>query len=97
MKTTGIIRRIDALGRIVLPIELRRSLGISQGDALEIFVEDDKIILTRYECTCTFCGGKERLHRFRDKEICASCWSEIRESDLPEVDPRQGIAEDLTD
>ncbi|MGI6081838.1 MAG: AbrB/MazE/SpoVT family DNA-binding domain-containing protein [Limnochordia bacterium] len=94
MKTTGIIRRIDALGRVVLPIELRRALNINQGDALEILIEDDKIILTRYERTCTFCGNKEHLHTFRDKELCASCWSEIRQTDLPEVDPRDETAGD---
>lgn len=77
MKTTGIVRRIDELGRIVLPIELRRSLDIGERDALEIHVEGDSIILRKYEQACVFCHGKDELRAFRDKLVCASCRTEI--------------------
>ena len=55
MKATGIVRKVDSLGRIVLPIELRRTLGIGELDPLEIFVDGEKIILRKYEPACTFC------------------------------------------
>ena len=57
MKSTGIVRKIDELGRLVLPIELRRTLEISDGDSLEIFVEDNTIILKKYQPACIFCGN----------------------------------------
>jgi transcriptional pleiotropic regulator of transition state genes len=84
MKTTGIVRRIDELGRIVLPIELRRNLHIGQRDALEIHVEGDKIILRKCEQACVFCSSKNSLHVFRDKPVCASCWTEMSQTSLPE-------------
>ena len=69
MKTTGIVRKLDELGRITLPIELRRTLGVSDKDALEISVEDDKIILSKYEPACIFTGEKENLIEFHGKKI----------------------------
>ena len=60
MKSTGVVRKIDELGRFVLPIELRKNLGINNRDAVEIFVEDDKIILKKYEPSCIFCGNMFR-------------------------------------
>lgn len=58
MKSTGIVRKVDELGRVVIPIELRRTLGIEQKDALEIYVDDDKIILKKYmpNMTCSITG-----------------------------------------
>jgi len=69
MKTTGIVRKLDELGRITLPIELRRTLGVSDKDALEISVEDDKIILNKYEPACIFTGEKDDLVEFYGKKI----------------------------
>ncbi len=73
MKTTGIVRRVDELGRIVLPIELRRSLGISEKDALEIFVEEGNIILRKHQDACLFCGSLVDLLAFQGKSVCRSC------------------------
>lgn len=73
MKATGITRKIDELGRIVLPIELRRSLEIGEKDALEIYVEDDKIILRKYKSSCVFCGNEDNIIEFNGKNICADC------------------------
>ena len=78
MKSTGIVRRIDELGRVVLPIELRRNLHISQGDALEIYVEADKIILRKCEPACVFCGSQENMQTFHGKCVCFPCLEEIR-------------------
>ena len=73
MKSTGIVRKIDALGRIVLPIELRKGRNIATGDDLEIFVEGNTIILEKYEPTCIFCGGKENLCDYESKNVCKAC------------------------
>ncbi|MCC8043548.1 MAG: AbrB/MazE/SpoVT family DNA-binding domain-containing protein [Oscillospiraceae bacterium] len=78
MKATAITRQIDELGRIVLPIELRRSLKISSRDALEIFVEDDKIILKKYNQTCAFCGSEENLLEFKERAICSECLEQLK-------------------
>ena len=77
MKSTGIVRRMDDLGRIVLPIELRRTLGISEKDYLEIFTEHDQIILKKYEPTCVFCGSAEDVLLFKGKNICRNCKAEL--------------------
>lgn len=73
MKATGITRKIDELGRIVLPIELRRTLGIAEGDPMEIYVENDRIILKKYEPACIFCGESSNLETFNDKSVCTFC------------------------
>jgi transcriptional pleiotropic regulator of transition state genes len=73
MKATGITRKIDELGRIVLPIELRRSLEIGEKDPLEIYVEDDKIILRKYKSACVFCGNEDNIIEYKGKNICADC------------------------
>lgn len=69
MKSTGIVRRLDELGRITLPIELRRTLGVGERDPLEIYVEDDKIILKKYEPSDIFTGEKEDLIDYCDKKV----------------------------
>ncbi len=79
MKSTGIIRQLDSLGRIVLPIELRRSLGIGTKDMLEIFVEGNSVILRKYESNCLFCGSSRELSAYKDRMICAKCLKELRE------------------
>lgn len=79
MKATGIVRKIDELGRVVLPIELRRTLNLEVRDPVEIFMEGDAIVLRKYEAACVFCGGTRHLTVFRGKQICADCWKLLRE------------------
>lgn len=69
MKSTGIVRKLDELGRITLPIELRRTLGVGERDPLEIYVDEDKIILTKYEPTDIFTGEKSELFDFCGKKV----------------------------
>ena len=73
MKSTGIVRRVDELGRIVLPIEIRRILDIEERDPLEISLEEDRIILRKLQPTCIFCGAEEDLQEYRGKRICRAC------------------------
>ena len=73
MKSTGTVRRIDKLGRLVLPIELRRVMDVNTGDALEIFTEGNAVILKKYEPNCIFCGSMDGLVRFHDRNVCAEC------------------------
>ena len=73
MKSTGIIRKVDELGRIVLPIELRRVLDIAERDELEIFTENDRIVLQKYQTSCIFCNSTKELVKFKDKHVCESC------------------------
>ncbi|NMB11886.1 MAG: AbrB/MazE/SpoVT family DNA-binding domain-containing protein [Firmicutes bacterium] len=77
MKSTGIVRQMDDLGRIVIPVELRRTLQIDKRDPLEIFVEGDKIILRKYEAACIFCGSSEDVVTFKEKNVCSHCLSQI--------------------
>lgn len=78
MKATGIIRKVDELGRVVLPIELRRSLDIEDKDALEIFVDEDSIVLKKYESTCIFCGNPQPEEEFKGKRICDACMEALK-------------------
>lgn len=78
MKTTGIVRQMDSLGRIVLPIELRRTLDIAQKDSLEIYVEGNQIILKKYEPTCIFCDNTRDVVVFKGKNICPRCLAELK-------------------
>ena len=73
MKSTGIIRKVDDLGRIVLPIELRRTLDIAERDELEIFMENDRIILQKFEPCCIFCGSSRDMVAYMGKNICGAC------------------------
>lgn len=73
MKSTGIVRRVDELGRIVLPIELRRNLDIAERDELEIYVEDDRIVLQKFEPSCVFCASSYGLVSYRGKNVCREC------------------------
>ena len=73
MKSTGIIRKVDELGRIVLPIELRRTLDIAERDELEIYMENDRIILQKFEPSCIFCSSSRHLVTYRGKNICQEC------------------------
>lgn len=78
MKSTGIVRRVDELGRVVIPIELRRTLGINERDTLEIFVENDTIVLKKYEEACVFCGALEPLVDYHDKKVCHTCLQSLQ-------------------
>ena len=78
MKSTGIVRNIDELGRVVVPKEIRRKLGIANTDPVEIYTEGDKIILTKYIPVCHFCGGSEGLTEFKEKNICSQCIKDLR-------------------
>lgn len=73
MKSTGIIRKVDDLGRIVLPIELRRMLDIAERDEIEIFMEGDRIILQKYEPACIFCSSSHSLIAYNGKNVCRDC------------------------
>ena len=77
MKYTGVVRRIDDLGRIVLPVELRRTMELDNGDSLEIFVEDNKIILKKYQPACIFCGNANEIAVYKGRNICPDCIKEI--------------------
>ena len=79
MKSTGIVRKVDELGRVVLPKELRNTLDIAQRDPLEIYVEGDNIILKKYEPACIFCGDAKDVISFMDKKICKNCISKMNE------------------
>ena len=78
MKSTGIVRKVDELGRIVLPIELRRTLDIAEKDAIEIYVDGESIILKKYEPVCTFCGESNDLFTFEGKNVCKSCAKKLQ-------------------
>ena len=78
MKSTGIVRRVDELGRIVLPIELRRTLDISERDALEIYVDGSSVILKKYLPACIFCGSAGNVTTFKGKNICPHCLKELQ-------------------
>ena len=77
MKMTGIIRKVDDLGRIVLPIELRRALDIAERDELEIYMEDDRIILKKFEPACVFCAFDKNLIGYHGKNVCQDCIRKI--------------------
>lgn len=79
MKSTGIVRKVDELGRVVIPIELRRTLQINEKDPLEIYVDGEKIILKKYEPACIFCGNADNLRRYREKNICSDCLQQLRQ------------------
>lgn len=77
MKSTGIVRKVDELGRVVIPIELRRNLDIEEKDGLEVFVENEKIILRKYEPACVFCGNANGVTAFKGKNVCGKCLEEM--------------------
>lgn len=73
MKATGIVRKVDELGRIVLPIELRRTLGIEVRDPIEIYVDEEKILLKKNAPACIICGENDDLLEYKEKKICRKC------------------------
>ena len=77
MKSTGIVRKVDELGRIVLPIELRRTLDIEEKDSLEIYVDGSSIVLRKYQPACVFCDDATDVVNFKGKIICKNCLKEL--------------------
>lgn len=77
MKSTGIIRRMDELGRVVIPIELRNQFNIAEKDPIEIYVDGSSIILKKFEPNCIFCGNTKNLVNYKDKLICKECSKKI--------------------
>ena len=80
MKSTGIVRNIDELGRIVIPKEIRTNMDIKHGDPVEIFIDGEKIILSKYHPSCLFCGEMDDVVVFKGKKICRNCLKEMTKS-----------------
>lgn len=78
MKSTGIVRKVDELGRVVLPIELRRTLDINEKDSLEIYIDGEHVILKKYEPACVFCGNARDVEHYKGKNICPACLDELK-------------------
>ena len=78
MKATGIVRKLDELGRIVLPIEMRRTLDIAERDALQIYVEGSSVILKKYKPSCIFCDSTKEVTEFKGKNICPRCLKDLK-------------------
>lgn len=78
MKSTGIIRKVDELGRVVIPIELRSQFNIAERDPIEIFVDNDSIVLKKYEKSCLFCDNTKKLSEYKGKLICSKCLKQIK-------------------
>ena len=79
MKSTGIVRKVDELGRIVLPIEMRRTLDIAEKDALEIYVDGSSVILKKYNPSCIFCDNTRNVTTFKGKNICPDCIKKLKD------------------
>lgn len=77
MKSTGMVRKVDGLGRVVIPIELRRTLGVEVKDALEIYVDKEKIVLKKYEPACLFCSNADDVKHFKGRLICQECLEDM--------------------
>lgn len=77
MKSTGIVRRVDELGRVVIPIEIRNQFGIAEKDPIEIYVDGSNIVLKKYEESCIFCGNTKNLSEYKNKLICDKCAENI--------------------
>lgn len=78
MKATGVVRKVDELGRIVLPIELRRNMDINIKDSLEIYVDDDCVILKKYQPCCVFCGESGEVVNHLGKNVCKNCIEQLK-------------------
>ena len=78
MKATGVVRPIDSLGRVVLPIEIRRKMCINNGDLLEIFVDKENIVLKKYTKSCVFCSSQENIVEFKENYVCKDCLKNIK-------------------
>lgn len=81
MKSTGMVRTMDELGRIVLPISIRKSMGIGARDNVEIFIDENRIILQKYQSSCIFCDNADDLMYFNDQRICRECLEKLKKLD----------------
>ena len=79
MKSTGIVRKVDELGRIVLPIEIRKTMDIKEKDSIEIFTDADQIILRKYQPSCIFCGDADNIVYFNSKRVCTNCIEKLKQ------------------
>jgi transcriptional pleiotropic regulator of transition state genes len=79
LKSTGIVRKVDELGRIVIPKELRKTLSIAEKDSLEIYVDGERIVLRKYEPACVFCGELEKRVFYKNKYVCQSCMEDMKQ------------------
>lgn len=82
MKSTGMVRQLDTLGRIVIPVELRRTMDLSLKDTLEIFVDGDQIVLKKYHPACVFCNDARDVISYKGKLVCRRCLTELRNGEL---------------
>lgn len=80
MKSTGVVRKVDELGRIVLPIELRKLMDINVKDSLEIFTDGDSVVLKKYMPACVFCGDASDVIYFNGKRVCRKCLEQLKTS-----------------
>ena len=80
MKSTGIVRKVDELGRIVLPISIRQTMDINEKDSLEIFTDENKIIIQKYQPCCIFCSNADNIVYFSGKRICEDCLAKIKQT-----------------
>ena len=80
MKSTGIVRKVDSLGRIVLPIEIRKILDINEKDSIEIFIDNDQIVLQKYQPACVFCNSVGDIVYFNGKRVCAECIGRLKDN-----------------
>lgn len=78
MKKVGVTRPIDSLGRVVIPVEIRRMFHWNNRDRLDVYVDDRGIFLTKYETVCMFCGCAEHLVEFQNRRLCRNCLEELR-------------------
>lgn len=78
MKSTGMVRKVDELGRIVLPAEIRQSMDIQVKDAMEIFTDNDCVILRKYQPSCIFCNNADKIVFFAEKRICSDCLEKLK-------------------
>lgn len=78
MKSTGAVRAVDELGRIVIPIRTRRDLGINENDQIEILVDGEEVILQKYKDKCIFCKGEKDVLNYKGKSICKKCFLELK-------------------
>ena len=82
MKSTGMVRQLDTLGRIVIPVELRRTMDLPLKDTLEIFVDGDQIVLKKYHPACVFCNDARDVISYKGKLVCRRCLAELRSGEL---------------
>lgn len=78
MKSTGMVRKVDELGRIVLPISIRQNMGIEARDSVEIFTDENRIILQKYQSSCIFCNNADEILYFNDQRICRECLEKLK-------------------